>query len=350
MTTTDASDQAEPTRASRPVTLFTGQWADLPFEEVARLAGDWGYDGLEIACWGDHLDVRRAATDPSYVAERKAILERNGLRVWTIANHLVGQAVCDDPIDQRHEDILPPHVWGDGEAEGVRQRAAEELQWTARAAAALGADTVTGFSGSSIWKTVAGFPPVPPSMIDAGYQDFHDRWSPIIDVFEEVGVRFALEVHPSEIAYDYWTAERTLELFADRPAFGFNFDPSHFVWQDLDPAAFLLDFADRVYHVHCKESVKQLDGRNGRLGSHLPWGDPRRGWDFVTAGHGDVPWERVFRVLNHIGYTGPTSVEWEDAGMDRLVGGPEALAFVRQLGTIAPPSASFDAAFSRSRG
>lgn len=78
-------------------------------------------------------------------------------------------------------------------------------------------------------------------------------------------------------------------------------------------------------------------------------GRPRRGWDFVTAGHGDVPWERVFRVLNHIGYAGPTSVEWEDAGMDRLVGGPEALAFVRQLGTIAPPDASFDAAFSQSR-
>ena len=102
-----------------------------------------------------------------------------------------------------------------------------------------------------------------------------------------------------------------------------------------------------MYHVHCKESVKQLDGRNGRLSSHLPWGDPRRGWDFVTAGHGDVPWERVFRVLNHIGYAGPTSVEWEDAGMDRLVGGPEALAFVRQLGTIAPPDAAFDAAFSQ---
>jgi sugar phosphate isomerase/epimerase len=272
MTTTDASDTTEATRASRPVTLFTGQWADLPFEEVARLAGEWGYDGLEIACWGDHLDVRRAATDPEYVADRKAVLERNGLRVWTIANHLTGQAVCDDPIDQRHEDILAPHVWGDGDPEGVRQRAAEELQWTARAAAALGVDTVTGFSGSSIWKTVAGFPPVPASMIDAGYQDFHDRWSPILDVFEEVGVRFALEVHPSEIAYDYWTARRTLDVFADRPAFGFNFDPSHFVWQDLDPAAFLLDFADRVYHVHCKESVKQLDGRNGRLSSHLPWG------------------------------------------------------------------------------
>ena len=334
---------------SRPITLFTGQWADLPFEEVARLAGEWGYDGLEIASWGDHLDVNRAVSDPAYVANRREILERNGLQVFTISNHLVGQAVCDDPIDQRHQDIVPPHVWGDGDAEGVRQRAAEELKQTARAAAALGVKTVTGFTGSKIWKTIAGFPPVPESMIDDGYQDFADRWNPILDVFDEVGVRFALEPHPSEVAFDYWSSKRTLEAIGNRDAFGFNFDPSHFVWQQIDPATFLQDFADKIYHVHCKESVTNLNGRNGRLASHLPWGDPRRGWDFVSTGHGEVPWESIFRTLNWIGYDGPTSVEWEDAGMDRLVGGPEALAFVRKLATITPPDAAFDAAFSRSR-
>ncbi|GAB3398517.1 sugar phosphate isomerase/epimerase [Humibacter soli] len=334
---------------TRPITLFTGQWADLPFEEVARLAGEWGYDGLEIASWGDHLDVNRAASDPAYVANRLEILERNGLQVFTISNHLVGQAVCDDPIDQRHQDIVPPHVWGDGDPEGVRQRAAEELKQTARAAAALGVKTVTGFTGSKIWKTIAGFPPVPDSMIDDGYQDFADRWNPILDVFDEVGVRFALEAHPSEVAFDYWSSKRTLEAIGNRDAFGFNFDPSHFVWQQIDPVTFLQDFADKIYHVHCKESVTQLNGRNGRLASHLPWGDPRRGWDFVSTGHGEVPWEPIFRTLNWIGYEGPTSVEWEDAGMDRLVGGPEALAFVRKLATITPPAAAFDAAFSQSR-
>lgn len=334
---------------TRPITLFTGQWADLPFEEVARLAGEWGYDGLEIASWGDHLDVNKAANDPAYVQNRLDILERNGLKVFTISNHLVGQAVCDDPIDQRHQDIVPPHVWGDGDPEGVRQRAAEELKTTARAAAALGVKTVTGFTGSKIWKTIAGFPPVPESMIDDGYQDFADRWNPILDVFDEVGVRFALEPHPSEIAFDYWSSKRTLEAIGNRDAFGFNFDPSHFVWQQIDPVTFLQDFADKIYHVHCKESVTQLNGRNGRLASHLPWGDPRRGWDFVSTGHGEVPWEPIFRTLNWIGYEGPTSVEWEDAGMDRLVGGPEALQFVRKLATITPPAAAFDAAFSQSR-
>jgi len=331
---------------ARPVTLFTGQWADLPFEEVARLAGEWGYDGLEIACWGDHLDVSRW-DDAAYVAGRKAILEKNGLNVWTISNHLAGQAVCDDPIDQRHRDILNDRVWGDGEPESVRQRAAEELKMTARMAAALGVKTVTGFTGSSIWKAVAMFPPASDAWIDAGYQDFADRFNPILDVFEEVEVRFAHEVHPSEIAYDYWTTKRTLEAIGHRESFGLNWDPSHMVWQDLDPVGFLWDFQDRIYHVHCKDTKKRLDnGRNGRLSSHLPWADPRRGWDFISTGHGDVPWENAFRMLNAIGYSGPLSVEWEDAGMDRLVGAPEALGFVRRLSTYEPSAAAFDAAFS----
>ena len=330
----------------RPVTLFTGQWADLPFEEMCRLASSWGYDGLEIACWGDHFEVDRALNEPGYIEGRHAILKKYNLKVFAISSHLVGQGICDHPIDERHKGILPARLWGDGDPEGVRQRCAEEMKDTARAAAKLGVDVVIGFTGSSIWHTVAMFPPVPTSMIDAGYKDFADRWNPILDVFDEVGVKFAHEVHPSEIAYDYWTTVRTLEAINHRPAFGLNFDPSHFIWQDLDPVSFLWDFKDRIYHVDCKESKKQLNGRNGRLGSHLPWADPRRGWDFVSVGHGDVPWEACFRMLNAIKYQGPISVEWEDAGMDRFIGGPESLEFIRRMCAIEPPAASFDAAFS----
>ena len=330
----------------RPIALLTAQWADLPFTTVCELASKWGYDGLEIACWGDHFDIHRAVNEPGYVEERKEILASYNLKAWALANHLVGQAVCDNPIDERHQGILPERLWGDGEAEGVRQRAAEEMKDAARAAAKMGIPTVVGFTGSSIWHTVAMFPPVPADMIERGYQDFADRWNPILDVFDEEGVRFAHEVHPSEIAYDYWTTKRSLEAIGHRPAFGLNFDPSHFMWQDLDPVGFLWDFQDRIYHVHLKESRKQLDGRNGRLGSHLPWADPRRGWDFVSTGHGDVPWESIFRMLNFIGYEYSMSVEWEDAGMDRLTGGPEALEFVRKLTQIEPAEKAFDAAFS----
>ncbi len=329
----------------RPITLFTGQWADLPLEEVAELAAGWGYDGLEIACWGDHLDPDRW-DDDAYVQDRLDLLARHGLRVWAVSNHLTGQAVCDDPIDGRHRDILPASVWGDGEPEGVRRRAAARMANTARLAARLGVDTVVGFTGSAIWKYVAMFPPVPQETIDAGYQDFADRWTPVLDVFDEVGVRFAHEVHPSEIAFDYWTTVRTLEAIGHRSTFGLNWDPSHFVWQDLDPVGFLWDFRDRIYHVDCKDTRTRLvNGRNGRLGSMLAWGDGRRGWDFVSTGHGDVPWEDCFRMLNQIGYDGPVSIEWEDAGMDRLRGAPDALARVRGF-AVEPAPAAFDAAFS----
>jgi sugar phosphate isomerase/epimerase len=332
----------------RPFTLFTGQWTDLPFEEVARLASSWGYDGLEIASWGDHLDVTRW-DDDTYIADRLEILKRYNLEVWAISNHLVGQAVCDDPIDARHQAILPTRVWGDGDAEGIRQRAAEELKDTARMAARLGAGVVTGFTGSSIWKAVAMFPPVTEEMIDAGYEDFARRWHPIIDVYESEGVRFALEVHPSEIAYDYWTTVRTLEAIDHREAFGLNWDPSHMIWQQIDPVDFIVDFADRIYHVDCKDTrVRCGNGRNGRLSSHLPWADPRRGWTFVSVGLGDVPWGECFRALNSIGYDGPISIEWEDAGMDRLQGAPDSLAYVRRH-SVSPPEQSFDAAFSSER-
>jgi len=316
---------------ARPMTLFTGQFADIPLDVLAEKAAGWGYEGLELACWGDHFEVDKALEDDSYLEDKRALLEKHNLGCWTISSHLVGQAVCDYPIDERHKAILPARIWGDGDPEGIHQRAAEETKDTARAAAKFGVDTIVGFTGSSIWYTIAGFPPVPESMIEAGYQDVADRWNPIMDVFRDEGIRFALEVHPTETAFDYWTTKRTLDAMDNRPEFGINFDPSHFLWQSLDPVAFLLDFAERIYHVDCKGAIKRLDGRNGIMTSHYPFGDMRRGWDFVSVGHGGVPWEAIIRMLNQIGYDGPISVEWEDTGMDREHGAPDALQYLRRL-------------------
>ena len=328
----------------RPVTLFTGQWADLPLETLAQKASEWGFDGLELACWGDHFEVDKALVDDGYIQSRWDILNKHNLKCYSISAHLVGQCVCDDPIDERHQGILPSRIWGNGDPEGVRQRAAEEVKNTARAAKLFGVDVVNGFTGSKAWHVVAMFPPVPPEMIEAGYKDFADRWNPILDVFDEVGVKFALEVHPSEIAYDFWTTQRTLEAINRREAFGINFDPSHLHWQMVDPVAFVYEFRDRIYHMHVKESARVLDGRNGILSSHLFFGDHRRGWDFVSPGRGGVPYERVFRALNDVDYNGPYSIEWEDNGMNRDQGAPEALAMVRRLDII-PSDVAFDAAF-----
>jgi sugar phosphate isomerase/epimerase len=220
---------------ARPVTLFTGQWADMPISELAAKAGEWGFDGLELACWGDPLRRREPLRDPSYARGQRELLERHGLQCWALGAHLVGQAICD-PIDARHRAILPPEVRGDGDPERVRSRAAERLADTARAAA----------------------------------------------------------------------------------AFGINMDPSHVAHQFLDPAAFVDEFADTIYHVHVKDSRMALDGRRSILGSHLDFGSPERGWDFVSPGRGDVDFEAFIRALDRAGYAGPLSME--DAGMDREYG------------------------------
>jgi sugar phosphate isomerase/epimerase len=330
---------------ARPVTLFTGQWADLPLEELARKAGEWGFDGLELACWGDHFEVDRALAEDGYVRSIQEVLERNHLNCFAIGAHLVGQCVCD-PIDSRHRGILPPEIWGDGDPEGVRQRAAERMKDTARAAARLGVTQVNGFTGSAVWHMLYSFPPNDFAEIERGYDDFAERFGPIVDVFDAEGVRFGLEVHPTEIAYDFVTTRKTLDAIGRREGFGINFDPSHFAHQHLDSAAFVLEFADRIYHVHVKDSQKTLDGRRSILGGHLNFGELERGWDFVSPGHGDVDFEALVRALNRIGYSGPLSIEWEDSGMDREWGARDALAFVRRV-DFKPSEVAFDAAMQR---
>ncbi len=330
---------------ARPIALFTGQWADLPLEEVATSCASWGYDGLELACGGDHFEVDRALAEADYVAGRRELLDRHGLQCWALGAHLVGQAVCD-PIDARHRGVLPSYVWGDGEAEGVRRRAAERMKDTARAAARMGVEVVTGFTGSAIWHMLYSFPPNDWAEVERGYEDFAERWGPIIDVFDAEGVRFALEVHPTEIAYDFVTTRKTLAAVDHRPGFGINLDPSHFIPQLLDPVAFAAEFSDRIYNVHVKDSQVSRDGRRSILGSHIDFGEAERGWTFVSPGHGDVDFEALFRQLNRIGYQGPLSVEWEDSGMDREWGARDAAAFIRRT-DFAPSSVAFDDAFQR---
>jgi len=330
---------------ARPVTMFTGQWADAPLEELARKFSEYGYDGLELACWGDHFEVDKALAEDDYCAKKRELLERYNLQVWAISNHLVGQAVLDR-IDARHQAILPPYVWGDGDPDGVNQRAAEELKNTARAAQKLGIGIVNGFTGSSIWHLVYSFPPVSEEMISEGFKLLAERFNPILDVFGECGVKFALEVHPTEIAFDLYTAERALEALNYREEFGFNFDPSHLIWQGVDPVEFIRRFPDRIFHVHMKDAIVTLDGRSGILASHLNFGDPRRGWDFRSLGHGSVKFGEIIRALNEAGYDGPLSVEWEDSGMDRDHGAREACQYVRKV-DFEPSRRAFDAAFDK---
>jgi len=328
----------------RKVTLFTGQWADLPLKELASKAAGWGYDGLELACWGDHMDVEKAAADKSYCQKQLDILKKNNLAVFAVSHHLAGQLVCDLNNDSRSNAFAPADCAGN--AEKKRIWAVETMKNTARAAKNLGVKVVNGFTGSSIWHMLYSFPPVSDEVIDEGFAYFAEMWNPILDVFDDCGVKFALEVHPTEIAFDIITAERALNAIGRRETFGFNFDPSHLYWQMVDPVCFLNEFSDRIYHVHMKDAALQLNGRGGILASHLNFGKPDRGWDFRSLGRGGVNFEEIIRALNKTGYTGPLSVEWEDSGMDREHGAKEACEFVKKV-DFKPSQIAFDAAFDK---
>jgi len=343
----------------RPVTLFTGQWADLPLAQLAPLAKRMGYDGLELACWGDHFDVDRAARSEAYCKDKWQLLAAHGLTCYAISNHLVGQAVCDR-IDERHRAILPPDVWGDGKPEGVRRRAARKMILTARAAANFFAlkpgphaarrfPVVNGFTGSSIWHALYAFPPTAQDFWDEGFRDFAERFGPILDAFDRVGVNFALEVHPTEIAFDTASAQRAVAALKGHRRFGFNYDPSHLGYQGVDYVKFIRVLGDRIFHVHVKDVWwGHGDGTAGVFGGHTSFGDPRRHWDFRSPGHGDIRFEDIIVALNDVGYRGPLSVEWEDIRMDRMHGAAEAAAFTRRLDF--PGSAvAFDAAFESKR-
>lgn len=328
---------------ARKVTFITGQWADLPFTEVCRKAREFGYDGLEVACWGDHFDVLEGAKSKAYCDERRKILADNGLGCWALATHLAGQLTTDPNTDARSDGFcMDKSCWGDPEKKRVW--AVEQMLAAADAAKNMGVEVVTGFMGSPIWHMWYSFPPASKKMIDDGFAMVREIWTPILEKFKKNGIKFALEVHPTEIAFDAWSAQRLLDEFDNDPTLGFNFDPSHLQWQGMDPVRFLRRFIDRVYHVHVKDVAVNMDGEAGLLGSHLEFGDLRRGWDFRSPGRGDVDFDGIVRVLNAGNYQGPLSVEWEDPGMDREYGAREACQFVRKV-DFDPSKIAFDGAF-----
>src|SRR5437764_11437481 len=151
----------------RSVILFSGPFADLPQEKLAPQAGEWGYQGLELCCWGDHFEVQRALSEPDYCQQKQELLARYDLQPLVVSNHRVGQAVCD-PTDRRHQALLPDYVWGDGDPKGVQQRAAEEMMATVRAAQKLGVGVVSGFTGSPLWSYVMGYPPPSRTVVAEG--------------------------------------------------------------------------------------------------------------------------------------------------------------------------------------
>ncbi len=218
---------------------------------------------------------------------------------------------------------------------------------TGEAAKKLGVFIVNGFTGSPIWHLVYSFPPNLPKMIEDGYREFAERWKPILDAYKKLGIRFALEVHPTEIAFDIASAKRALAALNNHPSFGFNYDPSHFGYQGVNYIEFIHTFKDRIFHVHMKDvGWSDIPVEAGVFGGHTDFGSKGRYWDFRSLGRGNINFEEIIRALNRIGYKGPLSVEWEDSGMDREHGAMEACQYVKSV-DFPSSDIAFDSAFDK---
>ena len=169
---------------ARPVTLFTGQWADLPVETMCEKAKAFGYDGLELACWGDHFEVDKA--DQGYCDAKRELLEKHGLKHYSISTHLVGQAVSDN-IDERHKAILPDYVWGDGNPEDVNKRAQEEMIKTGHAAKRFGVDVVNGSPVARFGTSATRSRPSSPTRLRKGFKNLPTHGNPFWMNFKASG-------------------------------------------------------------------------------------------------------------------------------------------------------------------
>lgn len=314
----------------RSVLLVSSSFADLPLDELAARVADWGYQGIELASLGEHLEVQRALGESTYCAQRLEVASRFDLQIPVLNCQRVSQLLCDR-LDEFHRELAPDYVWGDGDPDGICQRALEEIIATVQVAQKMGVGLVVLGSGSPLSSALHAGLSLSTEIVSRTFRVFAQRMTAILDVCREAGVRLAYVVQPGQLAFDLYSAELLLEYLHGREEIGFVVDPGQLFWQGVDPIEMIHRFPDRILHVHATDVVLTLNGRSGILNSYLPAGDPRRGWDYRSPGHGGVDWPGIIRALNYIGYEGALSVNWRDAGMQRDYGAEDAARFIKQM-------------------
>jgi sugar phosphate isomerase/epimerase len=354
------------------VGLVRGQFGNVPMDKWVQFIKDAGFDGWEEASW--ELDVDRCGNDSgaeNYARERVELAKKNGLEIFTVAAHLQGQCLGDEPSAKTlqfigGEPVAAYKAWRDKgnkpprtdpyyvpEEVGrmIHEKAAQDLVNIVRFAHYLGKlqnrkVPVPGFVGSPAhcWSHFFLFPPLPASIAGHSIPDARqvslellvERFGPVFDACKKYGVTFDLECHPSERAMgdlesagDYLAA---LDKAGYRDVAGFNLDGSHMEWQGISVVQFIREFGDRIHCAHIKGvQVIREHTRAGLLGGHRPMGHPLNGWSFVTAGSARDAnsVEEIMIELNRVGYDGAVSIEWEDNDAEQHAGAKAALAYVR---------------------
>ncbi|MCL6443760.1 MAG: sugar phosphate isomerase/epimerase [Alicyclobacillus sp.] len=306
--------------------IFSLPYNDMKLTEFLNLAAGYGYDAVEITANKDsnHINIDDVVAGQGNKLLRE--VEARSLTISALTNHFEGMLVMG-PHDQTTD------AWAlSSDAKSKVRFGTERIIKTAQAASELGVTTVVGFVGSNVWDKWYSFPPKNERIYEEAWEIFAERWNPILDKFKEYGVRFALEVMASQMAYNIETCERALKALDYRTEFGFNFEPGHLVWQLIDPVIFIRRFKDRIYYCHAKDAELQSDiiGTSG-VASTGAWTRADRGFRFRTPGWGDSNWKRIVSALVESGYDYVLSYEHEDPVMSREDGAEKCIEFLRPL-------------------
>lgn len=297
------------------------------FEGICRWAAELGYRGVQVPAWESprHIDLNTAAESDAYCDDWRAKLAARGLTVTELNAALAGQVMAIHPAYEvafqgffpRGLDDCARTAW-----------ATEQLLKTVRAAARLGTKAVPVLSGGLAWHLAYPWPQRPAGLIDEAFRELARRWLPVLNLANELGVNIAYELHPGSDLYDGHTFERFLAELKDHPAIAINYDPSHFLLQQLDYLAFIQLYGSRIAGFHVKDAEFRPDGRGGVYGGYQGWaGRPGR---FRSPGDGQIDFKRVFTLLTQAGYRGWAVIEWECAVKSAEQGAREGAEFIRR--------------------
>jgi sugar phosphate isomerase/epimerase len=298
-----------------------------PFHDIKSI-GKWvadkGYLGVQIPAWDLRtIDLDQAAGSATYCQEYRGMLQELGLQPTELATHLYGQVLAMHPA---YEAMFQP-FYPAGLRDGARvEWATEQLKKAIRASAALGLDNMPTFSGGFAWHMVYPWPQRPPGIIDEAFKELSRRWRPLLDLASDHGLVFTYELHPGSDLYDGATYEMFLDYADNHPAACVNYDPSHFVLQQLDYLDFIRMYGERIKAFHVKDAEFRPSGRVGVYGGYQPWA--KRAGRFRSLGDGQVDFKSVFTLLTEAGFHGWAVLEWECCVKSPEQGAAEGASFI----------------------
>jgi sugar phosphate isomerase/epimerase len=295
---------------------------DLP--NIGRWAAGLGYKGVQIPAWDRRtIDLDQAAASRAYCDDYQALLGGMGLQITELASYLQGQVLAMHPAyEVMFRGFHPPGLTGKARTNW----AAGELRKCLIASANLGLHNVPVLSGAFAWHLMYPWPQRPPGLIQEAFRELARRWGPLLDLAHDKGLVFGYELHPGSDLYDGATFEMFLEQVGDHPAACLNYDPSHFLLQQLDYLEFITLYGKRIKGFHVKDAEFRPSGRVGVYGGYQPW--PQRAGRFRSPGVGQVDFRSVFTLLTEAGFDGWAVLEWECCVKSPEQGAAEGAPFI----------------------